>query len=147
MSGIRLAPKLKKVRIRKEYSAPADANCNGGCFQLRVGDSPSTMWFDKLDRGATTLEGAIAGCRAKGAHLPSERDLTEAIRNGLPSGSNANLLTWDMGYGSPGGGPNAAVVHWQGEDRKFNDLYPTYMSWFGPAGMTPYRCMWTNELR
>jgi hypothetical protein len=133
--------------IDQQYSAPADANCNGGCFQLRVADSPSTMWFDKLDRGAATLEGAIAGCRAKGAHLPSERDLTEAIRNGLPSGSNAYLLTWDMGFGSPGGGPNAAVVRWQGEDRKFNDLYPTYMSWFGPGGMTPYRCMWTNELR
>jgi hypothetical protein len=133
--------------VDQMYSAPADSNCNGGCYELRVGNGSSTMWFDKLDRGATTLEGAVAGCRAKGAHLPSERDFVEAIRNGLPGGSNAWLLTWDVGYGSPGGGPNASVVRWMAEDRKFSDLYPTYLGWFGLAGTTPYRCMWTNELR
>jgi hypothetical protein len=39
------------------------------------------------------------------------------------------------------------VVYWSGVNQSFTDLYPTFMTWAAPATASPYRCMWTNELR
>ncbi len=126
------------------YIAPT--TCNGGCYAVTLpGDRPAIMWFDSLDRGATPptdlMETAIDACRREGGHLTTERDLAEAIRAGLPNGTNAWLMTSDLAM------TNYHVVRWTGVDAAFDDQYSTYMSWSGPTTPYNYRCMWTNELR
>ena len=81
--------------------------------------------------------------------MASERDFTEAIRGGLPNGSNTLVATWDIALGAA---PNTVLrntgVKWTGVDKNFTDVYPTYMTWFGTMAVAaPFRCMWTNELR
>ncbi len=133
--------------VDERYEGPTADSCNGGCYELAVADGPATMWFDKLDRAPATLETAIAGCVSKGGKLPSERDLTEAVRGGLPGGTNAWLSTWDIMYGSQTPMLAHSLVRWLAEDTAFNGLYPTYMTWSATATPRNYRCMWTNELR
>ena len=120
--------------------------CNGGCFAVTLpGDRPATIWFDSLDRGAAPptalMETAIDECRREGGHLPTERDMAEAVRAGLPNGTNNWLMTSDLAM------TNYHVVRWTGVDAAFDDQYSTYMSWSGPTTPYDYRCMWTNELR
>jgi hypothetical protein len=122
------------------------ATCNGGCNVRSAGSPAVTIFFDQSDRPAATVGAAIADCAATGGYLASERDLTEAIRAGLPSGSGAYLHTWDIGQGN-GGPSNVTVVNWSGVATAFDDEYPSYMTWSDPTAVRPYRCMWTNELR
>jgi hypothetical protein len=130
------------------YEGPAEADCSGGCFELSVGSGPAKMWFDAKDRPAASLEGAIAACSAGGGHLTSERDLAEAVRHGLPNGSNTFIATWDIGFGaSTDAGTRKMIVRWLDVDKTFTDLYPKYMTWSNLPAATPYRCVWTNELR
>jgi hypothetical protein len=133
--------------IDEELAGPADADCNGGCFEIAAGDGPATIWFDKLDRAPAPLEAGVAACAAQGGRLASERDYTEAIRHGLPGGTGAFLLSWDIAWGSTNPGLHHTVVRWTGEEPAFADLSPANMTWSAPATARPYRCMWTNELR
>jgi hypothetical protein len=106
------------------------------------------MWVDNQDRPVALLSDAAEICRKAGGHLASERDLTEAIRGGLPNGSNANLATWDIGYGaSPNQAVRNMVVRWTATDPNFSDLYPTYMTWANLTQALAFRCVWSNELR
>jgi hypothetical protein len=122
------------------------ATCNGGCNVRSAGSPAVTIFFDTTDRPAAAVGAAMADCGATGGYLASERDLTEAIRDGLPNGSGAYLNTWDLGLGT---NPTNLVtlVLWSGVNKAFDDQYPTFMTWSDPAAMRPYRCMWTNELR
>jgi hypothetical protein len=135
--------------VDSEFQPPVARDCNGGCFELVVGDGPATMWFDQLDRAPATPEAAIKNCQTRGGRLPSERDFTEAIRNGLPKGSEAWLHTADIGFGDANmtGILYDIVVRWKDTNPTYNALYPTYMTWAGLGAAYPYRCMWTNELR
>jgi hypothetical protein len=131
--------------VDNTYSAPADANCAGGCMEVSVG-ADAKMWFDQQDRAALTTELAIAECASAGARLANERDLTEAIRAGLPNGSGAQIQTADFNTGDYGYF-NQIVVYWTGTDTAFTDQYSAYMTWAGFGASLPFRCMWTNELR
>jgi hypothetical protein len=136
--------------IDTTYVAPTD--CTGGCFMTAGGGSPApTMWFDSMDRPAKNLSDATFDCAGAGARLASERDLTEAIRAGLPGGTAPGyVLTSDFAFGCSTACPNvyyATVARWTGVQPAFDDEYGTYMTWADPATARPYRCMWTNELR
>lgn len=132
--------------INTQYTGPATNDCNGGCMQFTLpGTTPAVMWMDNRDRTAATLGSAINLCASRGGHLASERDYTEAIRHGLPNGSNTWLLTSDIGHG--GSSTNVMVIRWTGTDTGFTDQYSTYSTWTGLNSVSPYRCMWTNELR
>jgi hypothetical protein len=136
--------------VDTSYTGPASASCAGGCFTVNLpGGSNAKMWVDNFDRAppATALN-AIDACRALGGHLASERDLTEAVREGLPNGSGQWLLTSDteIGDGSSGG-LLLGIVKWSGTDTAFTDQYSTYSTWGWPYNPLAYRCMWTNELR
>ncbi|MEO8841168.1 MAG: hypothetical protein ABI591_03270 [Kofleriaceae bacterium] len=125
--------------IDAAYVAPA--TCTGGCFMTSVGNG--TMWFDSTDRAAASESVAIADCASSGGHLASERDLTEAIRAGLPNGTSpAFVLTSDFA-----GVVEATVVRWPGVQTAYTDQYSANMSWAAPTTARGYRCMWTNEQR
>jgi hypothetical protein len=136
--------------VDKTYQGPAAASCAGGCFNVGTpGSSGAKMWLDSFDRQpAAKLIDAMDDCRKLGGHVASERDLTEAIRQGLPNGSNAWVWTSD---GEIGDGSNSGllfgVVRWQGADKGFSDQYNTYSTWAWPYNANTYRCVWTNELR
>lgn len=122
------------------YQPPAA--CNGGCVDVNPPVGPTKMVVDAMDRPAASPAAAMAACTAAGGRLATERDLTEAIRAGLPNGSNALLTTADVGRND-----RVQVVRWTGVDTGFTDQYQTYMTWRDPATAGPYRCVWTNELR
>lgn len=115
------------------------AACNGTCFELTPPVGPARIVIDGTDRAIARLEVAFAACAAEGARVASERDYTEAIRAGMPNGTNQWLLTSDLGQG------NMMVVRYT--NTAFTDLYSTYSSWDGPATARAYRCVWTNEVR
>lgn len=136
--------------VDTSYTGPAASACAGGCFSVALpGSSGAKMWFDSFDRAPPAkVTDAIDTCRKVGGHLPSERDLTEAIRQGLPNGSSTSILTSDaeIGDGS-NNGLLVGIVKWSGVDKAFTDQYSTYSTWGWPYNALPYRCMWTNELR
>jgi len=132
------------------FTGPAGTACAGGCFTVSVGGSSGAkMWFDSFDRAPPAkVTDAISACRKAGGRLPNERDLTEAIRQGLPNGSNGSILTSDAEIGDgAANGLLVGVVKWAGVDKTFTDQYSTYSTWGWPYAALPYRCMWTNELR
>jgi hypothetical protein len=125
-----------------DYAAPT--TCNGGCYEVALpGAIAARMWFDSTERPPALLETAIAACRAEAGELASERDLTEAVRAGLPNGTSpAWTLTSELAMS------NVHVVRWTGaEPDVFTDQYSTYMTWAGLDEPYAFRCMWTNELR
>ncbi len=125
------------------YAAPTA--CNGGCYLVSINGNPAPqMWFDTTDRASATYAAATAICTAAGAHLASERDITEGARAGLPMGSGTLLNTTDL---TNFGGVQASVVKWTGIDAMFTDQYPAYVSAGAALQARPYRCMWTNEQR
>lgn len=136
--------------VESQYTGPAASACAGGCFTVALGGSSGAkLWFDSFDRApAAKLTAAIDTCRKAGGHIPSERDLIEAIRQGLPNGSNTAIFTSDaeIGDGS-NNGLLMGVVKWSGVNKAFTDQYPTFSTWGWPYNAIPYRCMWTNELR
>jgi hypothetical protein len=93
-----------------------------------------------------TLEAAMTACVALGGHLASPRDLTEAIRAGLPNGTGGRLQTWDLGSGDTAL-PRLMVTSWMGVGAGFTDQYPRDMTWQPVGTSLPFRCVWTNELR
>ena len=133
--------------IDGEYTGPT--SCNGGCFSSTK--SGATQWMDSQERALTTYNLAVRACNDLGGHLPTERDLTELIRAGLPNGSNAWTFTSDQeGYNSTSF--LVGLVRWSGVgSTAFTDLYSTYSSWGYKSASTSYkrvyRCVWSNELR
>ena len=125
------------------YAAPAA--CAGGCFTLALPGNPaSTMWFDSTDRPSATLADAFTDCASAGGHVPSERDLTEAIRAGLPNGTGPSNYLYTSDFAQQ----KTTIVRWTGAGSSaFTDQYSTYMNWGDQATLRPHRCMWTNELR
>jgi hypothetical protein len=113
--------------------------CSGGCFTVTPPVGPARVVMDSTDRAVVRMEVAIAACAAEGGRLASERDYTEAIRAGLPNGTNEFNLTSDLAQG------NVMVVRWT--NTAFTDQYSTYSTWVGPTTARAYRCAWTNEIR
>lgn len=164
--------------IDTTYTGPPQASCAGGCTTIPMpGNIGGKMWFDNQERPAATLTAAIDSCRKIGGHLPSERDLIEGIRAGLPNGAGKPpdaalfILTSDILIGNCANNPNACtgcatnpascggfgvnmltgVVQWTGTQPTFDDLWDntnnSRMTWGWSFEPRPYRCMWTNELR
>jgi hypothetical protein len=135
--------------VDTSYTGPAASDCAGGCFEVTMpGTSQAKIWVDSFDRTSAAALGAIDGCRQLGGHLASERDLTEAIRAGLPNGSGSWISSSDLSIG--GGQENTllvGIVKWTATDPAFDDQYSTYSTWGYAYESRPYRCMWTNELR
>jgi hypothetical protein len=130
--------------IDPTYAAPT--SCVGGCFAVTLPGSPAAhMWFDSMDRPLATPGAAFDDCNASGGHLASERDLTEAIRSGLPNGTAAMTPPWL--WTSDFAQNNLTVVKWTGVEMTFDDQYSNFMTWAGPTNMFRYRCMWTDEIR
>jgi hypothetical protein len=130
--------------IDSAYTPPT--TCNGGCYIVTMpGATAATMWLDSQDRAASMLGPAFDDCRMQGGFLASERDLTEAIRQGLPNGTAAMVPPWI--WTSDFAQNNITVVKWTDTEPMFGDEYSTDMTWAGPANSFRYRCMWTNELR
>jgi hypothetical protein len=110
------------------------------------GGSGQSLWTsDETGYAPPWTAAAATGiCASIGGHLPSERDYTEAIRQGLGLGSNNWLWTSDVGYGSYG--TNIMLVQWAGTNTAFTDTAGNWAP--GTTGNSySYRCMWTNELR
>ena len=129
------------------YTGPMAAQCQGSCFELTSpGATPAKLWMDEFDRVPATFEEAHNVCRQNGGYLAHERDYAEAVRRGLPNGSDTHLWTSDLSIGN-GSAVNAQIVKWTGTDTMFTDMYTTYMTWSGLATTRPFRCMWSNELR
>ncbi len=135
-----------------DYLGPATEDCVGGCTEVAVPGSDGKMWFDTTDREFAALEDAYDGCRISGGRLPSQRDLHEAIRQGLPNGATQWLWVDDMTMGNQSS-PLQKIVKWTDVDLDFDGHWSTYSTWSwpyeAPDGANPrvYRCMWTNELR
>jgi hypothetical protein len=133
------------------YVAPT--TCEGGCFELALpGSGGAKMWFDTQDRAAARLGAAFGTCQAAGGHMASERDLAEAIRQGLPNGTGAMGDPWiwasDVTQYPTDGRIFVTIVQWTDvETTTFDDLYPNSMTWAAPIDTRRFRCMWTNELR
>lgn len=151
--------------VNPGYAGPQASACAGGCTTIALpGASGAKSWFDSVDREGATTTAAIDMCRKLGGHLPSERDLTEAIRGGLPNGKSVFLQTSDPELGvcgsawnapCPGGSapPNIIVgtVRWTDTMPTFDDQWENSAArradWAWAFTVSPYRCMWTNELR
>jgi len=137
--------------VDKTYTGPKAADCAGGCTTFTLPDSSGDkIWLDSFDRAPpASLDVAVDTYRQNGGHLASERDLMEAIRQGLPNGSSTWIWTSDLSIGSSGIAQlRAQIVKWTGTDKTFTDQWQTYSTWSGLGSTTrPYRCMWTNELR
>jgi len=116
-------------------------------FNYAPGPHPTTItnqWTDtsgvflkstSSDEAAGTFGTAVETCRARGGHLPTERDYSELIQAGLTNGSNVLLWTSDQEQG------NAGVVKWTGTDLGFTDEWTTYTTWSARGAVTaPYRC-------
>jgi hypothetical protein len=146
--------------IDAAYSGPLDSACEGGCTTITMpGNLGGKSWFDTHDRTAATALVAIETCRKQGGHLASPRDMTEAIRAGLPNGSNTYLLTGDLSIGQcgvtygvcPTFNLFVALVKWTATMPTFDDLWvnsaASRADWGYSTDPRPYRCMWTNEFR
>ncbi len=125
------------------YVAPT---CYAGCFEVDLPGTPAPkLWLDSQDRAAASLGTAFADCASSGGQLASERDLTEAIRGGLPNGLASDPSPWiwtsDFAQG------NVTIVRWLNVEKTFADQYSADMTWENPANSHRYRCMWTNEVR
>ena len=142
------------------YAGPPASSCNGSTTCTKITFANRThMWVDSWDRTAASYSTGVNACLNLGGHLTSERDITEAIRAGLPNGQNALLSTTDqLGTSSSFviSYPEMACVRWTGVNKSFQDEYyystPQYeMSNCGYLYDTnnkwPYRCVWTDELR
>jgi hypothetical protein len=134
------------------YNGPQPASCSGGCSMFTLpGTSGAKMWLDGTNRAAAPIATAIDTCRQAGGHLPSERDLAEAIRHGLAGGAGPGgwIYAAELEMGNSAADINIGVVQWTQTTPAFDDSYPTYSTWvapYEPAGR-PFRCFWTNELR
>lgn len=150
--------------IDASYMGPGEASCKGGCTTIAMpGNLGAKMWFDSMDRPGANLTNAIDACQKLGGHLPSERDMTEAIRAGLPNGVGPTsfLFASDILLGNCGNGtadscgkpPNVltGVVQWTGTDpnydNRWNSTSTTPATWSWSTDVHAFRCMWTNELR
>lgn len=136
--------------IDTQYTGPATSACQGGCTRFQLpGAQPAVMWMDNQDRTTSTLASAIGGCAAQGGRLASARDYTEAIRHGLPNGSGVWVSTSDISYDDAATTPIARriVLRWSAINRDFTEQYSTYATWSTMPTASPYRCVWTNELR
>jgi hypothetical protein len=136
--------------IDTTYAGPSDTDCSGGCTALTLTGNPAPkIWVDSFDRVPATYLDAVDTCRQSGGHLASMRDLVEAVRHGLPNGSNAWQHTSDTGIGvvSSTYVLRDHVLRWTGADPAFTGVGTTYQSWGTIETARPYRCVWTNELR
>ncbi len=134
--------------IDDEYTGPDESDCSGGCMALPLPGNVMTpkLWLDQANRGPADFEGALRGCRAAGGHLASERDMLEAIRQGLPNDPIGEWL-YTSELGSEGTTPLPTIVAWTNTAPDFGDQYPAEMTWSFLTTERPYRCMWTNEIR
>ena len=90
---------------------------------------------EALDKGSKKLYLASDECFANGGHVPTERDMMELVRAGLPEGTGNQLWTMDCSqYGQ------AQVIYWNGVDTKFTDYHSTYATWVGRDTDHSYRC-------
>jgi hypothetical protein len=137
--------------VDEGYKGPEASQCNGACFAVPApvgsAEKGTTLWVDALDRGNANLASAIADCHKNGGRLPGERDYTEAIRAGLPNGSNTHLYTSDFAVNTDGGARRVHIVRWSNVETAYDDQYSKYMTWSDFTTLRPYRCMWTSEHR
>lgn len=133
--------------IDATYSHPAASQCQPSGTPCQTFDQGASMLaVDAFDRPAETYINAINDCVANGGRLASLQQLSEAIRAGLPNGSDAFLWTSDGAWETQS---YATAVKWTGTDVNFSPIYPANASWISknPAGSpNPYRCVWSNQL-
>jgi hypothetical protein len=75
------------------------------------------------------------------ATVPSARQLTEAVRGGLPNGTD-NLIWTSSHEGYNGSQFLLGVMHWKGTNTSFDATYPNYASWdYNLSSYSrPFRC-------
>ena len=133
------------------YPGPDAAQCTGSCFKVPAPASAPkpklASWFDAADRGSAAIADAIADCHKAGGRLPRERDYAEAIRAGLPSGTNKWLFTSDFSVSTTDAISRAHTVRWTLQEPAFADVHTADASWSDLTIKRPYRCMWTSEAR
>jgi|GEM_PF-3541332 len=133
--------------INADYEHPANANCAGGfpCHQIENGEFKGA--YDPIDRAAVTYTAAVSACLAVGGRLPKAHELKEAIRAGLPNGSNLWLWTADGSGDNSNGYSYAEIFRWNGVNANFGGIYSGDATWSGKGSQTRnFRCMWNNEL-
>jgi hypothetical protein len=92
---------------------------------------------ESFDKGLTKYGDAVSQCFATGGHLPLERDMIEAVRGGLPNGTNSTLWTADSSRYDL-----TQYFRWTATDLGATGYYSTYSSWITRGGTTTsaYRC-------
>ena len=111
-----------------------------GCWVRKSEGSRYNM--DRWDRPAVTYNTAVRECAFYRAHLPSELELTEEIRRGLPDGTNSWVWSSD-GQGYYSDQFRAGTVRWTGVETSFKDYYSADATWAIKNGSTlrRFRCV------
>ncbi|MCP4134690.1 MAG: carboxypeptidase regulatory-like domain-containing protein [bacterium] len=100
----------------------------------------NTFYMDKYDRPLLTYNSAVREAAFYHAHVAPELNYTEAIKSGLPNGSNQWLWASDQeGYNNTQF--VIGQVRWTDVDTNFTDAYSTYANWSYMDGKYGYRCI------
>lgn len=93
------------------------------------------------DEASSSFVAAIDTCRAKGGHLPYQRDYAELVSGGLPGGTDTWLWTADNMHGdnTPG---YVGVIKWAGVDIAFNDEHSHNTTWSITTTNRGFRCVY-----
>ena len=90
---------------------------------------------EAFDKGLTKFAPAVTDCFGNGGHLATERDLIEAVRAGLPNGTNNWLWTSDASRYDI-----TQIMRWTAIDTNWTGYYSTYSTWAGRTDTYAYRC-------
>ena len=129
--------------VDTSYTHPSSAQCAAGIPCDTFDNGASKMAMDRFDRAAATYVEAIQDCLADGGRLPTQLQLTEAIRGGLGNGVLQYLWTTDTNSETSG---NNTVLRWNGTELDFSPEYSGSATALSKGSTANYRCVWSNQL-
>ncbi len=132
--------------IQTGYTGPAADACNPTCWTHSVSLGVDVrLWTDSFDRSSLGFVLAQDLCRERGGRLPSERDLIELVRAGLPNGFGWAVRLWTTDLT---GESQVSTVSWQGQPATgYTDAEGNESADRDRSAEFSFRCLWTNELR
>ncbi len=127
--------------IDSSYTPPLATACASGVACQTYNNGDSKLAIDSQDRPAANYIDATQVCLDNGARMSTSLQLTEAIRAGLPNGTDAWIWTSDSAEID-----KAIIMKWSGVDTIFSPIYPNGTTWSLKSDVRNYRCVWDNEL-
>ena len=119
------------------YGDPGDE-----CFDTEGEDK---MFMDKRSRPRVSYVAATDECNFYHAHLATELDFVENVRNGLPNGAGIGGADW-VWTSDSNSYRGVILIRWKGVDTSFQPYGGTYQTW-ATRGAGPYRfrCKGVND--